>query len=326
MTPPVSLVPERHKLGGEMSSAKPRIGLALSSGAARGLAHIGVIQVLEENGIAIDAIAGSSMGAYVGALWAAGHTGEDLEEFAAEITGPRELWRRLDFAIPPVRGLIRGQGVRRHLATGLQNATFAGLKRRLFVVAADLDTLQRRVFCEGDVSEAVHASASVPGLCVPVEIDGHRYGDGGVVDPLPVDVLRAGGCDKVIAVNVLPSVSDVARGLTARSPRRGRSWLSRLNRSVNVFAPGNVVELLRRSVFSAQIRLAEHSERLADVNIHANSSAARWHDYHRHADYIALGRRATEVLLPAILALQASAPPAILHETVTLPATTRRCA
>jgi predicted acylesterase/phospholipase RssA len=142
---------------------------------------------------------------------------------------------------------------------------------------------------------------------------------------MAIAVLRAAGCDKIIAVNVLPSVSEVARGLTAR-PRRGRGWLSKLNRSVNVFAPGNVVELLRRSVFSAQIRLAEQSERLADLNIRATLPSGRWHDYHRHADYIALGREAAEKLLPALLALQAPQTPAPLHEAVTLPIPARLCA
>jgi NTE family protein len=300
--------------------------LALSSGAARGLAHIGVIQVLEENGIEVDAVAGSSMGAYVGALWAAGRSGRELETFAAEIGGPRDLWRRLDLAIPPVRGLIRGHGVRRRLAEGLDHATFAGLKRRLFVVAADLDTLQRRVFTEGDVAEAVHASAAIPGLCVPVEINGHRYGDGGVVDPLPVGVLRSAGCDRVIAVNVLPSVSDVAQGLTATPPRRPGGLLGRINRSVNVFAAGNVVEVLRRSVFSAQIRLAEESERQADVNIQVSLPSSRWHDYHRHASYIALGRDAAAGVLPALLALRAPAAPAPLHEGLRSSSPALRCA
>ncbi len=281
---------------------KIRIGLALSSGGARGLAHVGVIQVLEENGITIDAVAGASMGAYVGALWAAGYTGAELAGFAGEITSRRELWRRLDLALPPVRGLFYGEGLRLRLATSLRGATFAELGKELHVVATDLDTLQRRVFTAGDVAAAVHASAAVPGLCVPVEWDGHRYSDGGIVDPVPVEVLRDAGCTHVVAVNVLPTTRQVKRGLTRPAPLR-RRWLSRLNRSLNVFAPGNVVDLLRRAIFAGQIRLAERAAAGADVVIQPSSEGTRWHDYHLHAAYIEAGRRAAEAALPQLLAL-----------------------
>lgn len=291
----------------------PKTGLALSSGAARGLAHVGVIQVLEENGIAIDAVAGASMGAYVGALWAAGYSGKEMEGFAAEIATPRDLWNRLDLAVPPVKGLIYGRSIRARLADALHDVTFAELSHELHVVTTNIDTFQRRVFREGDVAEAVHASAAVPGLCVPVEIGGERYIDGGVVDPLPVGVLRKAGCDVVIAVNVLPSIKDVSRGLAAAKPRADLPWLSRLNRAVNVFAPGNVIETLRRAVFSSQIRLAEDAAHEADAVIRPAASA-RWHDYHRYADYIAAGRRAAQDMLPDLFALTRDPHPPESHE------------
>lgn len=296
---PASTIPRERQ-----STREPRrrIGLALSSGGARGLAHVGVIQVLEENGISIDAIAGASMGAYVGALWAAGYTGAELANFASEITSRRELWRRLDLALPPVRGLFYGDGLRRRLAVALQDATFNDLERELHVVATDLDTLQRLVFTSGDVAHAVHASAAVPGLCVPVELGGRQCSDGGIVDPVPVEVLRDAGCTHVIAVNVLPTTRQVRRG-TTRSAPLPRRWLSRVNRSINVFAPGNVVDLLRRAIFAGQIRLAERAAAGADVIIHPVAIGSRWHDYHLHAAYIAAGRRAAEEALPQLLAL-----------------------
>ncbi len=288
-------------------SLRPRVGLALSSGGARGLAHVGVIQVLEENGIPVHAIAGASMGAYVGALWAAGHDGAALAAFAGEINSPRDLWRRLDLALPPVRGLFRGEMLRSRLHEALRGATFETLERELHVVAANLDTFERRIFTRGDVASAVHASAAIPGVCVPVEIDGQRYGDGGIVDPLPVGVLRRAGCERIIAVNVLPSVEEIARGFAGTVEPPGTSWLrhalSRLNRAINVFAPGNVVEILRRSIFAAQIRMADVSSRRADFVIRPAVNRSRWHDYHRHADYIALGRKAAESVLPTLLSL-----------------------
>src|SRR5687768_16012288 len=93
---------------GPNSGKQLKLGLALSSGGARGLAHVGVLQVLEENGIEVHAIAGSSMGAYVGALWAAGFSGKKLEELAAEMQDRRTIWKLADPIIPPVKGLFRG--------------------------------------------------------------------------------------------------------------------------------------------------------------------------------------------------------------------------
>ncbi|MGI8601617.1 MAG: patatin-like phospholipase family protein [Verrucomicrobiales bacterium] len=286
---------------------RPRVGLALSSGGARGLAHVGVIQVLEENGIAIDVIAGASMGAYVGALWAAGYSGRELQEFAAEIRSPRDLWGRLDLALPPVRGLFHGRMIKERLAAALKGASFADLLRELHVVAANLDTYERRVFSSGDVATAVHASSAVPGVCVPVEVEGCRYVDGGIVDPVPVGVLADLNCDRIIGVSVIPTFEDIARG-AAPDPetppvRPFRSRLKRLNRSFNVFADGNVVDTLRRSVLSAQIRLAHHSRHRADVLLRPQIVSTRWHDYHNYLHYIEMGRKAALAQLPALLAL-----------------------
>lgn len=286
---------------------RPRIGLALSSGGARGLAHVGVIQVLEENKIPVDVIAGASMGAYVGSLWAAGYDGAALQKFAAEIASPKDLWRRLDLVIPPVKGLFFGHGIRSRLALALLRATFESLPRELYVVAANLDTLERHVFHTGDVAMAVHASFAIPGICVPVEIDDTRYVDGGIVDPLPVGILEGAGCDITIAVSVIPSMSEIQSGLAdpalEETPGFLRRWMGTFNRSWNVFARGNVIDTLRRSITAAEVRMAHTSARRANVVIRPDVRRDAWHDYHRYTNYIELGRRAAEASLPAIRAL-----------------------
>lgn len=267
---------------------------------------MGVIQVLEENGIGVDVISGTSMGAYVGALWAAGYNGTELAAFAAEIRRPKDLWSRLDLAIPPVRGLFFGTAIRMRLAAALRGATFADLARELYVVATNLDTYERCIFSGGDVALAVHASFAIPGVCVPVEIDGRRYVDGGVVDPLPCGVLERAGCDVILAVSVVPSMEEIACGLTetVKAPSRNplRRMFAAVNRSVNVFAAGNVVDTMRRSVTCAEIRLARTSARKAHVLIRPPVQTAAWHDYHRFQDYIESGRQAAEAQLPAIRA------------------------
>jgi NTE family protein len=266
-----------------------------------------VIQVLEEHGIEIDVIVGASMGAYVGALWAAGYDGRELQAFASEIRTPRDLWGRLDFALPPVRGLFHGHAVIRRLTDSLEGVTFAELSKELHVVAANLDTYERRIFSAGDVATAVHASSAIPGICVPVVVEGHRYVDGGIVDPLPVGVLAGVGCDQIIAVNVIPSFEEIELGLTQRPRKRPigafRSTLRKLNSAVNVFAEGNVVDIMRRSVLCAEIRMAHTSARRANVVVQPRVQSLRWHDYHRYLQYIEVGRRAAEAQLPALLAL-----------------------
>jgi NTE family protein len=241
----------------DASDDRPRIGLALSGGGARGVAHVGVLQVLEEMGVPIDCVAGTSMGAVVGGFYAAGYSPQQIEEELEAID-----WR----------GVFRGQPARRSLSfrrkeedsrypVGLE----AGFKDGKFTipggalsafalefilqtltlpippvdhfdqypipfraVAADLGTGAPVVLAEGDLAIALRASMSIPGIYPPVEIDGRRLVDGGVVNNLPVDVVREMGADVVIAVDVgvplspsdelfsMAAISSQALGLAAR--------------------------------------------------------------------------------------------------------------
>lgn len=165
---------------------RPRIGIALSSGGAKGLAHIGVIQVLEEKGIEVDAIAGTSMGAYVGGLWAAGLNGKELEALAADMASKRDLLNLVDPVFPPRREFLRGTSIHGRLEKTLRGRTFEELEKPFFAVATEFETLERAVFQTGDVASAIVASLAVPGVVVPVTRDGVEYIDGGVCDPLPV--------------------------------------------------------------------------------------------------------------------------------------------
>ncbi|MEX2578545.1 MAG: patatin-like phospholipase family protein [Verrucomicrobiales bacterium] len=289
-------------------SDRPRIGLALSSGGAKGLAHIGVIQVLEENGIEIDAVIGTSMGAYVGGLWTAGFRGDELAELAADLAAPRDLWALIDPLLPPRRGFIAGNRIRKRLEDSLGNRTFADTKIPFYAVATELESLERVVFHEGELVSAVVASAAVPGIVTPVVRHGVEYIDGGVCDPLPVNYLKEHGVvDKVIAVNVLPPVGSL-RG--SRTPDHHlapwRRFLRLLNTHLNYFAPGNLLDILRSAAMGTQMRLVERSAKNADVLVRAVTTSPRWHDYNNHRHYIEVGRRAAEEALPAILALYAS--------------------
>ena len=288
-------------------------GLALSSGAAKGFAHVGVIQVLEENGIEVDVVAGASMGAYVGCLWAHGNDGAELERLSREMESRWAFWTLIDPVFPPRQGFLRGYSVKKRLMRSIGKVRFGDLVRPLRVVAANLSTLERAVFSSGEVADAVHASIAVPGICVPITLDdGETYIDGGIVDPLPVDVLREMGVSRIIAVDVIPTPDRIRCGLEAErelarhNGKQGRKLWSKflpIDQQLNYFARGNLFEILMRSLHGAQIRVAEASCRMADLVLHPDICDDRWLDYRNPGKFIALGREVAERHLGEIKAL-----------------------
>ncbi|GAA5481666.1 patatin-like phospholipase family protein [Haloferula sargassicola] len=302
--------PARHRVERPLrGSAAPKLGLALSSGGARGLAHVGVLQVLEENDIEIHAIAGSSMGAYVGALWAAGFSGKDLEELAAEMHDRRQLWKLADPIVPPMKGLFHGLKAKAHLAQSLGDLTFEDLERRLLVVTVDIDTKERLVLRSGSLVDAVHASCAMPGIIAPVRLGDHRCVDGGVVEPVPVGSLQKyGQVDRIVAVSVVPTFEEIEAGLAnvgdePVDPPLWKRATAALNRNLNLMAPGNAIDTFRQSIRAAQIRLAHDSIARADLCLHPGHTAALWHDYSNFEKFIEAGREVATRRLDDIRAL-----------------------
>lgn len=284
---------------------RPTVGLALSSGGAKGLAHIGVIQVLEENGIHVDAIAGTSMGAYVGGLWASGLYGKELEALATSMTSARERWTLVDPVIPPRRGFVRGNKILARLRESLGDTQFEDLKTPFVAIATEFESLERAVLDSGELATAILASLAVPGVVVPVVREGLEYMDGGVCDPLPVRILKEKfEVDTVIAVNVLPPIGSLrAKGKRKENPGPWKRLMQSVNRHVNYFAPGNLLDILRGAAMGSQMRLVARSAAAADVVISAMSVETGWHDYHRFQHYIDVGREAATRALPEIFAL-----------------------
>lgn len=279
-----------------------QVGLVLSSGGAKGFAHVGVIQVFEENGIDIDVIAGCSMGAYVGALWAFGLDGHKLDHLAHEVGGRTGMLRLIDPVIPPRRGFIAGQAIKRRLTRSLGDARFVDTVIPLHVVATQLGSLGRTVFSSGEIARAVHASIAIPGVVVPVNIGGHDYIDGGISDPLPVDVLREMGIERIIAVNTIPPPSylqcrEEMKREHAEADTKRFNLFRFINHHLNYFASGNILDNLVSSFYGAQMRVAAESCRDADLVLRPLAWDARWHDFARPEKYIAVGRQvATEHL------------------------------
>ena len=288
------------RLGREMCGCQ--VGLVLSSGAARGLSHIGVLQVLEENEIEVDVVAGASMGAYIGAVWGAGYGGHEMEKFAREIEGYRGLWRLMDFAAFPRRGFLLTDRVRKRLEATIGALHFSDMVRPIRIVATRLDTLERVVFSGGNVVDAVLASLAIPGICVPVVREGIPYVDGGICDPLPVDALADIGIRKIIAVNTIatPQTIRACNLETVGCEKLRPIWSQKLNTWFNPFAHDNAFDILMRSIHAAQTRLAEAACRRASLVLRPYSCEGRWHDFSTPTHYISVGREEANAKLSAI--------------------------
>ena len=175
----------------------PRIGLALGGGAARGFAHIGVIQVLEEAGIRPDLVVGTSAGSLVAALYAAGRSGTELARVALAMDESAIT----DWSFPG-RGMIRGEALARYVREQSGNKLIEQMPLPLGIVATDLDNGLPMLFQRGDVGMAVRASSAVPAVFQPVKIGSREYVDGGLVSPVPVRFARQMGAELVIAVDI----------------------------------------------------------------------------------------------------------------------------
>lgn len=175
----------------------PKIGLALGSGGMRGLAHVGVLRVLEAERIPLHCVAGCSIGSLIGALYCAGHAPDTILKLAKNLK--RRHWFDL---VLPTMGLFSGERALETVRLLTKRFVFEELPLPLAVVATDLNEGECVTIAEGPVCEAVRASISVPGIFVPYEKDGHSLVDGAVLNPVPVDAARALGADIVIAVDL----------------------------------------------------------------------------------------------------------------------------
>jgi NTE family protein len=180
---------------------RPTIGLALSGGGARGMAHLGFLKVFEEAGIPIDYIAGASMGGLIAAAYACGVPLSVIEEKALQLSRPRELFRLLDLSRER-RGLFEGHRLRDFLADMFLERHFENTRIPLAITCVDIVESREVVFTSGLIFPAVMGTITVPGLFQPVEIGPYRLVDGGVLNNLPVNRVRELGADIIIAVDV----------------------------------------------------------------------------------------------------------------------------
>jgi len=180
-----------------VKKTKKKTALVLGGGAARGIAHIGVLKVFEENNIAVDMVVGTSIGALMGAVYALGLGLDNIEQTALNTT-----WKDLsDFALSKT-GFLEGRNLERIIERLLEERGFSDLKKELAIVTTDIENGQMVVITSGSLSKSIRASCSIPGIFIPARIDGRLLVDGGLRSTVPTCVARDMGADFIIAVDV----------------------------------------------------------------------------------------------------------------------------
>jgi NTE family protein len=262
----------------EMPAPKPkRLGLALGGGGARGFAHVGVLQVLEEAGIKTDLVVGTSAGSLVGALHASGKTGAQLQRIAETM----EESTITDWALPFLnRGVLRGEALARYVSNQTQGRKIEDLPIRLGIVATDLNLGEGVLFQRGDTATAVRASSAVPSVFLPVRINNRDYVDGGLVAPVPVRYAREMGAEVVLAIDIS----------TTPEGSQAESMLQILLQTFNIMGKS--------------IKALELKE--ADVVVRPSLAGVSSADFNARLRAIEAGRAAMLAALPALkLALNA---------------------
>jgi len=275
-----------------------RIGYALGGGGARGLSHIGVMKVLEEHGIYPDVIAGTSMGALVGALYASGLRAGDIER--ALRLDLRRLAMLADVTWS-LSGLVKGKRVTAALESFLGDLTFADLKIPFACVATDIVNGQQIIMRSGPVITAVRASISVPGLFTPVKVRGRYLVDGGLVNMVPVSTCRDMGAEYVVGVNVIPDPAGrihEPEDETDDEEEKERGRGSRLRRSKHPkpSAP-NVVKVLIQSLYIPGYRIAMENLQYADMAISPEVGNIGFFQFDKEVEAIEAGERAARLAL-----------------------------
>ncbi len=260
-----------------MQSRERKIGLALGSGAARGLAHIGVLETLQREGIHIDMIAGTSMGSLVGALYAQGKNINQIKKLAIDL-GSKRFSFLLDLGLPKT-GLIRGRRVEDVLKLTFGDAEFRDLDIPFACVATDIESGEEVVIKQGLVRDGIRASGSIPVILAVAKWRGKYLVDGVLVNPVPVSILREMGADFIIAVNVTP---DAQERLYEASEGE-----------MQVKEP-NIFNVIMQTVYIIGSQRAKFSMVGADVIIEPQVTHIGWGDFHRASECILQGELAAQ--------------------------------
>jgi NTE family protein len=264
---------------------KKKVGLALSGGAARGLAHVGVLRVLQKEGIPIDMIAGTSSGAVIGAAYA---WSQDTTRMIRDALDAN--WKRMAPLIDPSlprSGFIKGKKVRDLISTYVGGEVdFKDLKIPFACVTTDIDTGEEVVIDSGSVPDALRATISIPGVFTIVKHRERYVVDGGLTTPVPVEVVRRMGADFVIAVNVTPDVTG----------RMGKAYRHR----VETHKAPNIFQVMMQSIYITTSTVVQHALENADIIIEPDLAQIGAGDFNKAREMITRGREAAQKAIPEI--------------------------
>jgi NTE family protein len=253
---------------------RPKIGLALGGGGARGFAHIGAMRVLEQEKIPVDLVVGTSVGSLVGALYADQGKVLDAEFNALQV----ETTDLFDYRATSIfsGGLIKGEKLEKFLRERLKSTNIEQMKVPFAAIAVDLRSGQTVIFDHGPIAQAVHASCAIPGIFAPVVMDGVSYVDGGVTDPVPSDIARSLGADVVIAMAIpAPAAGPV---------------------------PKNPIGVIHRAISIMCSEIGALRAKEADVVIWTEVGKIDYDDFSQKKEIIEAGEAAARAALPAIRA------------------------
>lgn len=275
--------------------ARRQVGLALSSGGARGLAHIGVLEVFERERIPIDLMAAASMGSIVGALYAGGTALDEIKQVAQLMQRQTSLLKGFsmwDIGIPPRSGLVRGNKTLEYFRKILRNKHFEDLDIPLTVVTCDVITGEEVQFSSGPIAEAVRASISMIGIFEPPKIGDHFLVDGGTVNPVPTSVLQAKNANIIVASSVIPGLSE----------RMHRKEQLKTGKAPNVFAIlTGALEIMESEIIRSRVEAT-------DVMIQPDVAQFTITDFDRVEEIIQVGREAAQHAIPQLRQLLAPRP------------------
>ena len=291
-----------------------RLGLALGSGSARGLAHIGVLKVLDREGIPIDMIAGTSIGALIGGAYAAGVAPQEMEDIALSFDIER-LVSLADIA-KPTTALVNGRRAEEFIRDVVGGKTFADTKIPFACIAVDVVEEREIVLQDGDLASAIRASASTPVVFAPVERDGRVLVDGGVLNAIPVDVVRNMGADIVVAVTNLgiPRSAAPVFSSDAQVDSAEASWTQDGGFANIVYSRAiaavmdrlrspSVYQLASGSVELMQRELSEPRLEAADLVIAPLVDGAAYYSFYEAERIIAVGEKTAEMAVGKIHSL-----------------------
>ena len=246
------------------------------------------------------------------ALWAVGKSADELQEVAREFRGRFSKFKLVDPPLFPVSGLISGRAIRRWLRKHYGNRTFYNVRVPLKIVAYDLVRREEIVIESGSIVEAVRKSVAIPGVIRPIQENDQLIIDGGVLNPLPTNVLASRGIKKIIAINVLQSPEDVSEGfdITHHQLKKEREvkfiktpfqyvGFRVRNALFKVFNP-NISDIIIQTLQASEYVISEQSAQQADVVIHPDLVGVKWYQLDRVDDLVQRGEKAARNLLPAI--------------------------